>query len=469
MAPSRVTSSASALDRWSVGDWPVGGPQDVFFPRSAAVPLPTIVRGEGIYMWDDAGNRYIDVSSGPVVSNIGHANERVREAMIAQAERLCFSYTRQTRTRENIEVSERLASHAGPGFERVFLTSGGSEAIDMALKFVRQYAYARGDVQRTKIISCMPSYHGGTIASAAISGDRSVDAVLAGMGVFSSKVPAPLTYRLPPGCSAADYAAECAAAVEAEILAQGPETVLAFVFEPVGGLASGANVAPDGYYREVRRICDRHGVMIIHDEVMCGAGRTGRFLASQHWPDAMPDVVVLAKGVSAGYTPFGVMLASAAMVDDLAERTGFNFGHTYTANPLSCAVVSAVIEEIDRHDLIRAARERGASLRARLAELQERSPVIGDIRGLGLLLAVEIVADKATRASFTGIVAPDRLRAIGLRHGLLLYSRRTNDGEFGDWVMLTPPLTITEPELDDLVERFELTIADFVAETALPA
>jgi adenosylmethionine-8-amino-7-oxononanoate aminotransferase len=463
MASSDTHSPASDEPAaWAVGDWPIGGPQDIFLPRAGAtIPLPTIVRGSGIYVYDDAGNRYIDASSGPVVNNLGHGNERVIAAMADQASRLCFSSPRQTRTRENIELAEKLARLAGPGFERAFFTTGGSEAVDMALKFVRQSALARGQAERTKIVSCMPSYHGGTMAAAAISGDWTLDEFLTGMAVPSAKVPAPLTYRLPDGHDAESYAAECAAALEGTILSLGPETVLAFVLEPVGGLASGASVPPDSYIREVRRICTAYGVFLIHDEVLCGAGRTGHFLASHHWPDALPDVVVLAKGASAGYTPMSVVLTSAALVDELAELTGFSFGHTYVANPLSCAIVSAVVDEIDRLDLIRAASERGARLRRRLEEVKERSPVVGDVRGRGLLLSVEIVADKATKTSFDDVVAPDALRVIGLRHGLLLYARRTNAGRFGDWVMLTPPLIITDDEIDDLVARFEQTLDDF--------
>jgi len=443
--------------------WPIGGPQDIFYPASVTVPLPMIDRADGVYMWDEDGHRYIDVSSGPIVCNLGHGNRRVIEAMRAQAERVAFSYSRVSRTRVNIEFADQLCRLAGPGLERALFVSGGSEAVDMTIKFARQLAFARGEVSRTKVISCMPSYHGGTISTLAISGDVAMEPLFGDMAVFSTKVPAPLTYRLPENHDLESWSRQAAQAVEDAVLGLGPENVLAFIIEPVGGLATGANVPPDSYLRAVRRICDHHGVLMIFDEIMSGAGRTGRFLAAHHVPDAMPDLVALAKGIGAGYTPLGAMLAPARLVDELAGLTGFNYGHTYNANPVSCAAGCAVLSELEERDLVTAARTMGDHLRRRLLEIQERSAIIGDVRGRGLLMAIEIVADREAKTPFPAdIVTPDLIRIAGLKRGLIIYSRRTSGGRFGDWIMVSPPLTVTAAELDEIAERLEATLNDVV-------
>lgn len=443
----------------------LGGPQDIFYSRDGIVPLPVMERAQGIYMWDEAGREYIDASSGPVVSNIGHGNPRVAQAMADQARTLDFAYSRVARHRPNMALTERIAGLAGPGFERVALASGGSEAMEIAIKFLRQYAVATGARARRRIITCLPSYHGGTVATLAMSGDQTLAPFLEGFAPVSEKVPAPLTYRLPDGHTAESYAMAAADELESKILELGPETVLAFVFEPIGGVATGCVVPPDVYFRRIREICDRFGIHLVFDEVLCGTGRTGRFLAAHHWPDVLPDVVVMAKGLGSGYAPLGAVLIPAALADRLSELTGFNFSHTYNANPISCAVGCAVLDEYERLDLVRAARQQGSYLRQRLEVLAADCPVIGDIRGRGLLMAVELVADKTTRAPIPGRFLPtEKIRVHGLNRGLVLYSRRTAEGRHGDWFIVAPPLIITRAECDELVIRLGRTLADFLAE-----
>lgn len=447
-----------------------GGSQDIFHLRSAQVPLPLIVRASGVRMWDDAGNEYIDVSSGPVVSNIGHGNPRVADAMAAQARQVDFAYARVARHQPNIDYARRLAELAGPGFERVCFASGGSEAMEIAIKLVRQHVVVRGQSQRRKLISCEPAYHGSTVATMGLAGDERLRVFLDGFGVMAERVPAPLSYRVPGNLSVEDHARQCAERLEEKIAALGPENVLAFVIEPVGGLASGCLVPHPTYFRMVRDICTRHGVYLIFDEVMSGVGRTGKFLAAHHQPDAMPDIVAIAKGLGSGYAPLGAVLAPTAMVDEIAIRTGFNFMHTYAANPISCAVGLAVLDEYDRLDLIRCAAERGASLRARLEALQERVACIGDIRGRGLLMAVEIVASRSDKRSYpVELAVIDRVRTLALANGLMIYSRQTAGGKYGDWFMVSPPLTITEAECDELVSRLEATLQAFQRDMAAHA
>lgn len=444
----------------------LGGPQDLFFARaSLTVPLPVIVRSSGIRMWDEDGREYIDASSGPVVSNIGHGNERVAEAMAAQARTMPYAFPQVARNRPAMAYAERLARLAGPGFERVSLVSGGSEAMENAVKFLRQYAVATGRAEKRRIITCLPCYHGATVATLGLNNDDALAPFLDGFAPRADKVPAPFGYRLPENHTADSHARACAAALEDKILELGAENVLAFVFEPVGGLSTGCLVPPAGYFRAIRDICTRHGVFLVFDEVLCGTGRTGKFLAARHWPEALPDVVVLAKALGAGYSPLGAMLAPAAMVDELAGLDGFPFVHSYYANPVSCAAGLAVLDEYERLDLIARAAEQGTYLRAGLEALMARSPVIGDVRGLGMLMAVEMVADKESKAPLAAAATPtESIRRHALRNGLMLYARPSWSRRFGDWFIVAPPLIITREECDELLRRIEATVGDFTAD-----
>ncbi len=455
--PQNTAANASHPDR--------GGAQDLFYSNGNIVPLPVIERARGIYMWDEQGNEYIDASSGPVVSNIGHGNARVAEAMAEQARSMDFAYSRVARHRPNMALTERIAQLAGPGFERVALSSGGSEAMEIAIKFLRQYAVATGAASRRHVVTCTPSYHGGTIAMLGMSGDDSLAPFLEGFAVASEKIPAPLTYRLPPGHTADSYADFCADALEEKITALGSESVLAFVFEPVGGLATGCVVPPDRYFGRIREICSRHEVFLVFDEILCGTGRSGKFLAAHHYPDALPDIVVMAKGLGSGYAPLAATLIPAELADNLADISGFNYSHTYNANPITCATGMAVLDEYKRLSLIENAAGCGVYLREKLEALAETCPSIGDIRGRGMLLAIEMVADKATRAKIPADFLPtEKIRIHGLNNGLILYSRRTAGGKYGDWFLVSPPLTISEAEIDELVSRLGATFADFLRE-----
>ncbi len=240
--------------------------------------------------------------------------------------------------------------------------------------------------------------------------------------------------------------------------------MLAIFFEPVGGVASGANVLSTRFLKRIRAICDQHRILMVFDEVMSGAGRTGKFLTSLYHPGAKPDIVVLAKGIGSGYVPLGIMLAPARLVDDLADRTGYNYGHTSNANPLAMAAGLAVLEELDEGKLIDNAAAVGDYFKAELWKLAKRHPVIGDVRGKGLLMAVEIVTDPRTKVPFSAeINAPAAVRRHGLDHGLMIYARRTNAGKYGDWFMASPPLITTRGEIDDIVQRLDRTLADFTS------
>jgi adenosylmethionine-8-amino-7-oxononanoate aminotransferase len=449
----------------SAGSSAIGGTQDIFYSKRNIVPLPFIERAEGIYMWDEDGNEYIDASSGPVVSNIGHGNHRVANAMAEQAKRMDFAYSRVARHRPNIALTERIARLAGPGFERVALSSGGSEAMEIAIKFLRQYAVATGSKQRRHLITCTPSYHGGTIATLGMSGDESLHDFFDGFATTSQKVPAPITYRTPDGHTVESYTEFVIEAFEDKIKTLGTDSVLAFVIEPVGGLATGCVVPPDHYFRRIREICNRYGIFLVFDEILCGTGRSGKFLSAHHHPDALPDIVVMAKGLGSGYAPLGATLFPAALVDQLAELTGFNYSHTYSANPITCATGMAVLDEYERLSLVDNAANMGVYLKKAIQGLAGECPVIGDVRGQGLLLAIEMVADKRSKQKLSADFLPtEKIRIHGLSNGLILYSRKTAGGKNGDWFLVAPPLCIKKAECDELVSRLRATLNDFLDE-----
>ncbi|MFK0166977.1 aspartate aminotransferase family protein [Rhizobium sp. NPDC090279] len=441
-----------------------GGSQDLFYSSSNTKSLPTIIRGENIHVFDDEGRRYIDVISGAMTASLGQGNKRVLQAMYDQGVKHTFSYVRVTRHLPNAELTQLIASLAGPGFERVHLSSGGSEAVEMAIKFLRQYAYAKGKKQKTKIITLMPSYHGGTLATIGWTGDEDVAVVWGPMAVFGEKIPAPLSFRPPFGNTSEEGARGSAIALEAKIVELGADNVLAFMMEPIGGQSTGANVPHPVFFSEIRRICSKHGIYLVFDEIVSTC-RTGSFLAAHHYPDCKPDVVVTAKGLGAAYTPIGAVLAPASMVDELADLTGFNLSHTYNANPITCAGAIAVLSEMTERNLIANAGPLGELLRQRLVDIMDNSPIVGDVRGKGLLMALEYVRNKETREVFSSeIYASDRIRQIGVENGLMLYSRRQNGGRYGDWSIVCPPLIITADQIDDMADRLKRTIAVFADE-----
>ncbi|MEQ9139240.1 MAG: aspartate aminotransferase family protein [Thalassobaculum sp.] len=438
-----------------------GEPVQVFALPPGSPARPRIERAEGIYMWDSTGRRYVDAGSGPVACNIGYGNRRVIEVLHRQAEAATFAHPGTFESAANRLFAERLSAAAGPGYERVFVVSGGSEANEAAIKLARQMAVARGEASRWKVVSRQPSYHGSTLGALSVSGDPAAHDMFGPLMQRMPKVPAPVTYRIPPGFDQESWAGHCADVLERTILEEGPDTVLAFMQEPVGGLATGALVPHATYMRRVREICDRHGVLLIHDEVMSGGGRTGAFLSHEHWPDCRPDIVVLAKGAGAGYFPLGVVLAPRDRVAEVAAGGGFMHGHTALGNPLACAVGLAVLDETLDRGLVANAAAQGARLRARLDDLVERSPIVGDVRGKGLLMALELVADKAAKTPFSAAAMADgTLARVAMEQGMILYQRRTNAGRDGDWVMVAPPLIATAAEIDMIADGIAAAVAE---------
>lgn len=441
-----------------------GGPftMQSFITPPGVPAFPKVERGEGIYIWGADGRRYIDGSSGAVVCTLGHGNQAVLRAMAEQASKISFAYARVWESDAHSRLAEQVSALSGNGFDAAMFVSGGSEAVEACLKFARQVACARGEVSRWKVISRVPSYHGSTLGALSVTGDEEFAEMFRPMIAVHPKVSAPLSYRPPGGLDAESHARNCIEELEQTIEAEGPDTILAVMIEPVGGTATGALVAPDAYYGSLRDVCTRHGVLLIFDEVMSCAGRAGRFLAAHYWPSCRPDIIALAKGLSSGYAPLGALLTSSELLAEVRRMGGFAHGHTYAANPVSCAVGSAALEELVAHDLVQRSAEIGAYLASALGALKRVSPLIGDVRGRGLQLAVEIVQNPQTREPFpVGIRAVDRIKEHCLRRGLVLLSRRTCGGKFGEWLMVCPPLITTREQVDEIVTLFAQALADF--------
>ena len=429
---------------------------------------PVLDRAEGIYMWDKSGKRYIDGSSGAMVSNIGHSNPNVLAAMRRQMENSTFGYRLHFETEASEQLADKLAELSPDGLERIFFVSGGSEAVESTLKLSRQYALAIGETQRWKIISRQPSYHGCTLGALAITGYTPLTTPFAPMMQAMPKIPAPRAYLdgLDPQDPLTGH--HYANMLEAKIQAEGPESVLAFVVEPVGGASTGALVPPQDYMRRIREICDHYGVLLIHDEVMSGGGRTGRFFASDHW-DGAPDLIAISKGFGAGYMPLGAMIAHQRIVEAVLDAGGFAHGFTYAGNPLACAAGFAVINEIETQGLLENAVMMGDLLKQELNGLMQTYPFIGDVRGKGLLLAFELVSERDGMTPLAAeLNAYDKLVNLAYERGLIIYSRRTRDGLEGDHFLVCPPLIVTADQIAEIIEKLAASLDDLASALDLP-
>ena len=433
------------------------------------LPRPELDRAEGIYMWDTTGKRYIDGSSGAMVSNIGHSNPNVLAAMQKQMERGTFGYRLHFQTEASEKLAARAAALAPDGLNKVFFVSGGSEATESAMKLARQYALTCGEAQRYKVISRSPSYHGATLGALAVTGYAPMTAPFDPMMHAMPKIPAPRAYLdgLDPTDPATGH--HYAQMLEDKILQEGPQTCLAFMVEPVGGASTGALVPPAGYMTRIREICDQYGLLLIHDEVMSGGGRTGRFFAAEHW-EVTPDIICLSKGFGGGYVPLGAVIARDTMVEAVLDNGGFIHGHTYAGNPLACAAGLAVIDEIERENLTENAAQMGDKLAENLRSLMQKYSIIGDVRGKGLLAAFELMSDRATKAPLpTGLNAYTRLVDIAYEKGLIIYARRTRGGLAGDHFLVCPPMITTETQLGEITDLLDASLAAFTAEISQSA
>lgn len=416
---------------------------------------PVAIGGDGIFIIDNEGNRYIDASGGAAVSCLGHSNARVRDAIIAQAGKLAFAHTSFFTSEPAEALAEFLVKRAPGKLTKVHYTSGGSEAVETALKLARQYFVAKGEPKRNLVISRERSYHGGTLGAVAISGNAWRRAPFEPLLFSSVQIEACYPYRgRQPHETDSEYGLRVANELEREILAREPGVVAAFVAETVIGATAGAVPPVEGYFKRIREICDRHGVLLILDEVMSGMGRTGTLFAFEQ-EGISPDIVTIAKGMGAGYQPIGATLCTQEIFDTINLHDGFAHGHTYLGHAIACAAALEVQKVIEDENLLENVRMMGQYLHESLSERFGQHPNIGDIRGRGLFQAIELVEDRETKQPFN---SSRKLHAVIKRNamdrGLMVYpTGGVADGKSGDHVLLAPPYIVTRSEVDTIVDR----------------
>ena len=431
------------------------------FLRSADAAPPVAVRAEGSTIWDADGRSYLDAAGGAIVVGIGHGRESVARVMSEQAGRVAYAHGTAFTSEPLERYAAALATHLPMDDPAIYPVSGGSEAMESALKLARSYHVARGDSERWIVIARWGSYHGNSLGALDLSGRKPLRRPYeAWLGRFRH-VSAAYPYRAgEPGSNALGDAEELAAELERAIEAAGPGTVAAFVAEPIVGATLAAAVPPDDYWASIAEVCRRHGVLLIADEVMTAFGRTGRWFGVDHW-GVRPDILVGAKGATSGYFPFGFVAASDAVRDAVLHGPGFVHGFTYSHHVLGAAVAGEVLRILEDERLVEASATNGDRLRALLDERLGDHPNVGEIRGRGLLIGLELVADRETRAPFPrGERVAERVVRAAREAGLLLYSGTgLADGTNGDAILLGPPFVITDAELERLVDLLVAAIA----------
>ncbi len=432
------------------------------FPRQNTAPPVKAVASDGCYIIDENGKRYLDGSGGAAVSCLGHGDPEITAAIKAQADTLAFAHTGFFTSTPAEELADLLIAHAPAGLERVYFVSGGSEAVEAALKLARQYHVENGQPQRRHIIARRQSYHGNTLGALATGGNQLRRAQFEPILVDVSHIAPCYAYIDQRGGETPfDYGQRAAQELEDEILRLGPDTVMAFVAEPVVGATLGAVPAVEGYFKRIREICDTYGVLLILDEVMCGMGRTGHLFACDA-DGITPDILCIAKGLGAGYQPIGAMLCTGTIYDVIGKGSGaFQHGHTYIGHPIACAAALAVVKAIIGRDLMSAVGRQSDRLFAALHSAFGQHAHIGDIRGRGLFAGIEIVEDRTSKTPFDPahkIAA--RFKAAAFDAGLICYPMSgTRDGKRGDHVLLAPPFVISDAQVTELVGKLETALA----------
>jgi hypothetical protein len=429
-------------------------PDSAVFYRDLALDYPTIVRGEGCWLVDDEGKRYLDAVGGAFVVNAGHGVREIADAMSRQAAKIAYVNS-SAFTHESVEELARLLTARTPPFDKAYFLSSGSEVTEAALKLARQYWIARGEPRRSRVIALKPSYHGNTLLALSASAREHYRTYFGNWLVDVIRVSAPDAYRCKCGGSGTDCAV-CSGEMLAETIDKfGADTIAAFIAEPIGGSSSGAVVPNASYWPRVREICDRSGVLFIADEILCGAGRTGTWTAIETWGVA-PDILTLGKGIASGYVALSAILTTERIIDPIA-RSGKSFVHaqTFSHHAVGCAAGVATLRHIDANGLVQRCAEIGRTFHSKLQALRGL-PHVGDIRGRGLLAAVEFVADVDSREPFPrGDMFAERFTRAAQSAGLVVWPNIGHvDGERGDTIMLAPPFIVTEAELDELTQRF---------------
>ncbi len=436
------------------------------FGRTTSGNMPTAVKGEGCYIIDSNGKRYFDGSGGAAVSCLGHSNERVKQAINDQLSNLEFAHTGFFTSKPAEALADLLIKNAPEGIDRVYLVSGGSEAVEAAIKLARQYYLEKGEPKRNKIIARRQSYHGNTLGALASGGNEWRRAQFAPLLIEVSHIAPCYEYRERTRDETSyEFGQRVANELEAEILRFGADEVMAFMAEPVVGATLGAVPAVKGYFTRIREICDQYGVLLILDEVMCGMGRTGTLFACEQ-DGITPDIVTIAKGLGAGYQPIGAMLCSSEIYGAIETGSGFfQHGHTYLGHPVASAASHAVVSEIFENNLLQHVQTQGEKLQSALNETFGQHPNIGDIRGRGLFRGLEIVTDRKAKAPFdASLGTAKKIKAAAFDAGLICYPMSgTIDGKNGDHILLAPPFIMNDNQIGELVDKLKLAIDTVVS------
>jgi adenosylmethionine-8-amino-7-oxononanoate aminotransferase len=436
-------------------------PETSVFYRDLGKLFPTALRGEGIYLFDSSGKRYLDACGGALVVSLGHGRKDVARAMAEQAEKVAYVHGTHFTTDAIEEWAEGLARLLPRELSKLYLVPGGSEATETAIKLARQYHLARGKDSKFRALAVSPSYHGGTLGALSVTGREALRKPYLPLLSNHHHAPAPYCYRCPLEKSHPDCGVACADALERLFKEVGPETVSAFFIESVGGAATGANVPPSDYLPRVREICDRHDVLLVVDEVLVGYGRTGTFLACGP-SGVVPDILLLGKGITSGAVPGGAVAIREGIARTLKEKLGsFTHGYTFSHHPVVAAVAREVLSILEREDLVARVARLELPFFAALERLK-RFDFVGDVRGRGLLAGVELVRDRKTKEPFPrSRKLVEEVASRAFAKGLIIYyGTGMANGVDGDTVVLGPPFVIEERELDDVVSLLEETLSE---------
>ncbi|MBZ4399256.1 MULTISPECIES: aspartate aminotransferase family protein [unclassified Myxococcus] len=443
-------------------------PQGNVLLRNLARDFPVVTHGQGVHLFDASGKRYLDASAGALVASVGHGNREVADRIHEQLLRVAYVNGTHFTTDVTEALATRLCALAPQGLTRAAFLGSGSEAVEAAVKFVRQLWVERGQPQRGKVIARVPGYHGNTLYALSLSGRPHYKTFFGPLLAEVVTTPAPYPYRSGLEDYARDGAEHYARLLEETIRREGPDTIAAFIAEPVIGSSAGASPPPPGYFERVSAVCREHGILTIADEVMCGCGRTGRFFASDLF-HFTPDVLVLGKGISGGYAPLSALLIREEHLEELRRGSGgFMHAQTYLQAPAMTAAGLAVLDYYERHDLVAHAGRVGAHLQRRLREALGALPHVGSVQGVGLMAGIELVEDTASKRPFPRArKVIERLLSALFERGLVLWSNTGHaDGTNGDLLMVGPPLVITEAEVDELVDTLARGIHHFFQEAS---
>ncbi|MFC1930785.1 aspartate aminotransferase family protein [Chloroflexota bacterium] len=433
----------------------------------SALPAERICdHGEGIYIFDQDGKKYIDFAGSPLACCLGHGDQRITQAVAEQMKKIAMSFTTYWINEREGELAERVLRRAPKNLTRIQFLNSGSEATESALKLARQYHWENGKTEKTIVISRWQGYHGMTLGALSVTGFSSRRAKFVPLLQPWPKIDAPLCYRCPYDLSYPSCGITCAKALDRLINQVGPQYVAAFMAEPIGGAATAAMVPVPEYYSIIREICDKHDVLFIDDEVICGFGRTGKWFGIDHW-GVQPDIITMAKGMTGAYTPMAAILI-ADRIAKVFEKTKGKFVNAYTTagNPVSCAAGIAVVDIIEKDSLVERSAKLGEYLHKRAKEKLSHHSIVGDIRGKGLLLGIELVKDKKTKETFDpALMAAPRIHQLAMEKGCMIFpSSGTEQGVRGDILSMAPPYIITESEIDTALDMIDGAITDFEKE-----